>query len=154
MIQFFKELTLEGQQLIWDEENGPGEQAKAGAGKSRFWRNWRNKRMDEAVNFIDSEKGRALFADYPLAEAEIREWIANLAFPTEGELAPAHSWDPINPIMTTVFPKGDTEHPFRIRYEPHAARRHLQRALELRLVHLGRMISRPWRQCANLDEQL
>jgi eukaryotic-like serine/threonine-protein kinase len=133
MIQFFKELTLEGRQIIEDEDDLLNKRAKAGSDKPKTLR---NKRMDEAVNWIDSEKGRALFADYPLAEAEIREWIANLAFPTEGEVAFSAKWN-FHTMMLTVSPHEDPEHPFTIRYEPLVARRHLQRALELRLVHLG-----------------
>jgi tetratricopeptide (TPR) repeat protein len=36
-----------------------------------------------------------------------------------------------------VRTRDDPEHPFTVRYDPIAARRHLQRTLELRLLHLG-----------------
>ena len=119
MISFFKELTLEARHYFQDDD-----------------KTWRNKRMDEAVAIIDSEKIRALFADYPLAEAEIREWIATEAFPTEGEMAFRCSFKYIGKMTTNANVYG-TNYTFTISYDPDIARCHLERALELRSVHLG-----------------
>ncbi len=127
MIRFFKDLMLEARQTVMDyDQSGrpmPGEEKK-----------FRNKRMDEAVSFIDSERGRALFADYPVAEAEIREWIASLAFPTDGEWVQSHSFKGVRSSISSI---NDGEKSYIIRFDPVSAQRHLERALELYLQNLG-----------------
>jgi serine/threonine protein kinase/tetratricopeptide (TPR) repeat protein len=127
MIRFFKEVMLEAQQTLFDYDQ-PGRPMPGEAKK------FRSKRMDEAVSFIDSEKGRALFAGYPVAEAEIRAWIANLAFPTDGPGVLGNSFIGVASSVSYVSEPGKS---YAIRYDPHSARRHLERALELYLRHLG-----------------
>ncbi len=123
MISFFKELTLKAQLAAKDPD-----------GK------FRDRSMDEALAIIDSEKVRALFAAHPLAEAEIREWIAVQVWPTEGQFARAIGEDdPMDSlgIPTVTISKGVMSHPRKVRYDRTTARRHLERAVELRSVHLG-----------------
>jgi serine/threonine protein kinase len=127
MIRFFKEVMLEAQQTLMDYDQ-PGRPMPGEAKK------FRNKRMDEAVRLIDSEKGRALFAGYPVAEAEIRAWIANLAFPTDGPWVLGHSFSGVRSAVTQV---SEGEKSYVIRFDPHSARHHLECALELYLRHLG-----------------
>jgi non-specific serine/threonine protein kinase/serine/threonine-protein kinase len=129
MISFFKELMLEARKAIFAQDDIFGGVPRTGPKKPR------NKRMDEAVAIIDSEKIRALFADYPLAEAEIREWIATQAFPTEGQ--DAVNFLLLDFVEMTSLRSIEDGTSFIMRYDPHTARRHLERALELRSVHLG-----------------
>jgi tetratricopeptide (TPR) repeat protein len=115
MISFFKELMVEARRTI---RQGDG---------------WRAKTVDETVAIIDSAKVRALFADHPLAEAEIREWLATNVWPvglswgihfSRGQKVQGLVWD-------------STGQSWLYNIDPDTARRHLERALELRAVHLG-----------------
>jgi tetratricopeptide (TPR) repeat protein len=120
IIDFFKEVTLEARRSIKDGDK------------------WRAKTVDEAAAIIDSEKVRELFADHPLAEAEIREWLAVNSMPTGSGIWVSlfHGLKKGQYRYIDVTP-GDVPTHITILYDPDKSRRHLERALELRAIHLG-----------------
>jgi len=150
MIGFFKELTLEARRGVEVPDEGMrDERLDIELGirhrhteneKGVIKEGWivRARRMDEALAIVDSERIRALFAEHPLAEAEIREWIATQAWPTEG-------WMPANNVMDGTdgffwFPDeaGNLFHvPYHVRYDLEVGLRNIERAMELRSIHLG-----------------
>lgn len=124
MITFFKELALESRRSKKEGEK------------------WRAKTVDESLDvIIDSEKIRELFVNHPLAEAEICEWLANSAISIGGftidfqtqPLVPGTPPQKRGTVLTHLFPGGSVTLPF----DPVANRRNLERALELRRIHLG-----------------
>jgi serine/threonine protein kinase/tetratricopeptide (TPR) repeat protein/type II secretory pathway pseudopilin PulG len=117
MNRFFKELTLESRRSV--KEGGQ----------------WRAKTVDEAVAIIDTEPIRALFADHPLAEAEIREWLGSSAS-SIGGFATILTF-PGRPQKKRPVTHHYAEGNVTLLLDPEAVRRHLERAVELRRVHLG-----------------
>jgi serine/threonine protein kinase len=117
MNRFFKELTLESRRSVKE-----GDQ-------------WRAKTVDEAVAIIDTEPIRALFADHPLAEAEIREWLGSSAS-SIGGFATIPTF-PGRPQKKRPVTHHYAEGNVTLLLDPEAVRRHLERAVELRRVHLG-----------------
>jgi tetratricopeptide (TPR) repeat protein len=107
---------------------------------------WRPKTVDEAAAIIDTEKVRALLADYPLAEAEIREWIAE-GFDSDSPIGKAglglstikSDKAQEGPQTLTIYLPGERREAVQLRYycDPEATRHHLERAIELRSAHLG-----------------
>jgi serine/threonine protein kinase/tetratricopeptide (TPR) repeat protein len=150
MIGFFKELTLEARRGVEVPDKGMRDErmdVELGIGrwhteneKGAIEEGWfvRDRRLDEALAIVDSEKIRALFAEHPLAEAEIREWIATQAWPIDG-------WLPATGVMDGTegwfkFPErlGEPpEMPYRVRYNLDVGLRNIERATELRSIHLG-----------------
>ncbi len=125
MSQFFKELTLEASRVIKEDDK------------------WRQQTVVEAAAILGSEKVGALFADHPLAEAEIREWVAAQAWPTDNrDLLSNYLYGGEKTAIVfhiRVRENGERKSEgFQTRFDPLVARRHLERALELRSAHQGR----------------
>jgi serine/threonine protein kinase len=126
MFRFFKEVTHEARFNVKEGNE------------------WRPKTVEEAAAIIDSEPVRAIFSDKPLVEADIRQWIAT-GFDFDSPVG-KHSYDLIGVVFVEGTQKGpqtvDTylgKEMFQRRfyYDRDAIRHHLERALELRSVHLG-----------------
>ncbi len=128
MFRFFKEVTNEAR---FDVKEG---------------NEWRPKTVEEAAAIIDSERVRALFSDKPLVEADIRQWIAT-GFDFDSPVGTKPSFDLIGvvfgegtqkgPQTTADLRLGKEKFQRRFYYDRDAIRHHLERALELRSVHLG-----------------
>jgi tetratricopeptide (TPR) repeat protein len=121
MNRFFQELTLESRRSVQD------------GGK------WRAKTVDEAVAIIDTEPIRALFADHPLAEADIREWLGSSASSLGGFSV---TFATIPTIPGLPKPKGAVTGEYSngritMPHDAEAVRQHFERAFELRRAHLG-----------------
>ena len=120
MSSFFQELALEARRAV------------------RTGDSWRAKTVDEAVAIIDSEKVRAIFAIHPLAEAEIREWIATNAWPASGGVMTNLSYGlEKGTYFIQDIDTGNYQVPVVYNHDPDKAQEHLKRALELRSAHLG-----------------
>src|SRR4029077_16058347 len=80
---------------------------------------------EKILEIVESEKIRALFAEHPLAEAEILDWVGSNAYYTDSDG---------RGVMFTML---NTTPGVDRRKKAAAQLRHLKRAWELRRDHLG-----------------
>ena len=124
MCSFFKELTEESRRTI------------------KLGDDWRAKTVDEALaTVVNSETVRALFAGTRSPRPKFASGLRPRPFrvnaaPVFGLPPDLLAPPPTKQILTMRFMAGDDD--VTIRYDPYGARRHLERALELRRAHLGR----------------
>jgi protein kinase-like protein/tetratricopeptide repeat protein len=99
---------------------------------------WQAMPFDELPSILDSEKIRRVFADHPLAEAEIREWLAgNMFSKRHGNSLIFKRNDEGTPLKGPVTFEGPDHAAATMLLDPDRARKHLERALDLREIHLG-----------------